>query len=66
LNPLPIAVASLKEPGCLTVVEDLLDDVQAAVILNTTGFAQSSPEAPHLRSFRRNIPVIQSICSLYF
>ena len=23
LNPLPIAVASLKEPGCLTVVEDL-------------------------------------------
>ena len=63
LNPLPIAVASLKEPGCLTVVEDLLDDVQAAVILNTTGFAQSSPEAPHLRPFRRNIPVIQAICA---
>lgn len=63
LNPLPIAVASLKEPGCLAVVEDLLDDVQAAVILNTTGFAQSSPEAPHLRPFRRNIPVIQAICA---
>ncbi|PMZ61648.1 cobaltochelatase subunit CobN, partial [Pseudomonas sp. GW247-3R2A] len=63
LNPLPIAVASLKEPGCLTVVEDLLDDVEAGVILNTTGFAQSSPEAPHLRPFRRNIPVIQAICA---
>ncbi|AZF37860.1 hypothetical protein C4J88_3081 [Pseudomonas sp. R4-39-08] len=63
LNPLPIAVASLKEPGCLEVVEDLLDEVQAAVILNTTGFAQSSPEAPHLRPFRRNIPVIQAICA---
>ncbi|RLU11431.1 cobaltochelatase subunit CobN [Pseudomonas prosekii] len=63
LNPLPIAVASLKEPGCLTVVEDLLDEVEAAVILNTTGFAQSSPEAPHLRPFRRNIPVIQAICA---
>ncbi|AZF16458.1 cobaltochelatase subunit CobN [Pseudomonas sp. R3-18-08] len=63
LNPLPIAVASLKEPGCLAVVEDLLDEVQAAVILNTTGFAQSSPEAPHLRPFRRNIPVIQAICA---
>ncbi|MBK5542071.1 cobaltochelatase subunit CobN [Pseudomonas sp. TH07] len=63
LNPLPIALASLKEPGCLTVVEDLLDEVEAGVILNTTGFAQSSPEAPHLRPFRRNIPVIQAICA---
>ncbi|MCU1760708.1 cobaltochelatase subunit CobN [Pseudomonas sp. 14P_8.1_Bac3] len=63
LNPLPIAVASLKEPGCLTVVEDWLDEVEAGVILNTTGFAQSSPEAPHLRPFRRNIPVIQAICA---
>ncbi|MHC8407565.1 cobaltochelatase subunit CobN [Pseudomonas sp. TMB3-21] len=62
-NPLPIAVASLKEPGCLTVVEDWLDEVGASVILNTTGFAQSSPEAPHLRPFRRNIPVIQAICA---
>ncbi|MCO8161895.1 cobaltochelatase subunit CobN [Pseudomonas sp. 21LCFQ010] len=63
LNPLPIAVASLKEPGCLSVVEDWLDQVDAALILNTTGFAQSSPEAPHLRPFRRNIPVIQAICA---
>ncbi|SDT02770.1 cobaltochelatase subunit CobN [Pseudomonas granadensis] len=63
LNPLPIAVASLKEPGCLTVVEDWLDEGEAGVILNTTGFAQSSPEAPHLRPFRRNIPVIQAICA---
>ena len=63
LNPLPIALASLKEPACLTVVEDLLDEAEAGVILNTTGFAQSSPEAPHLRPFRRNIPVIQAICA---
>ncbi|MHC8314542.1 cobaltochelatase subunit CobN [Pseudomonas sp. LB3P31] len=63
LNPLPIAVASLKEPGCLSVVEDWLDEVGAGVILNTSGFAQSSPEAPHLRPFRRDIPVIQAICA---
>ncbi|MFI8334892.1 cobaltochelatase subunit CobN [Pseudomonas taetrolens] len=63
LNPLPIAVASLKEPGCLNVVQEVLDEVEAGVILNTTGFAQSSPEAPHLRPFRRNIPVIQAICA---
>ena len=63
LNPLPIALASLKEPGCLAAVEDWLDEAEAGVILNTTGFAQSSPEAPHLRPFRRNIPVIQVICA---
>ncbi|OCR22179.1 cobalamin biosynthesis protein CobN [Pseudomonas syringae] len=63
LNPLPIAVASLKEAGCMTRVEDWLDEVEAELILNTTGFAQSSPEAPHLRPFRRNIPVIQAICA---
>ena len=63
LNPLPIALASLKEPGCLCVVEDWLDEARVSVVLNTTGFAQSSPEAPHLRPFRRNIPVIQAICA---
>ena len=63
LNPLPMAVASLKEPGCLTAVQDWMDETGAEIILNTTGFAQSSPEAPHLRPFRRNIPVIQAICA---
>ncbi|NBF04587.1 cobaltochelatase subunit CobN [Pseudomonas sp. Fl5BN2] len=63
LNPLPLAVASLKEAGCLSQVEEWLDQAAAGVILNTTGFAQSSPEAPHLRPFRRNIPVIQAICA---
>ncbi|MEL4165855.1 cobaltochelatase subunit CobN [Pseudomonas sp. ZS001] len=63
LNPLPMAVASLKEPGCLAMVQDWLDEAEAGVILNTTGFAQSSPEAPHLRPFRRNVPVIQAICA---
>ncbi len=63
LNPLPIAVASLKEPGCFTQVEDWLDEAGVELILNTTGFAQSSPETPHLRPFRRDVPVIQAICA---
>ncbi|CAM3133119.1 cobaltochelatase subunit CobN [Pseudomonas floridensis] len=63
LNPLPIAVASLKEPGCFVQVEDWLDEAGVELILNTTGFAQSSPEAPHLRPFRRDVPVIQAICA---
>ncbi|WP_456291551.1 cobaltochelatase subunit CobN [Pseudomonas sp. AK106] len=63
LNPLPIAVASLKEAGCMTALQDWLDEVDCEVILNTTGFAQSSPEAPDVRPFRRDIPVIQAICA---
>ncbi|MCI3946041.1 cobN/magnesium chelatase family protein [Pseudomonas syringae] len=63
INPLPVAVASLKEPGCLVQVENWLDETGAELILNTTGFAQSSPEAPHVRPFRRNVPVIQAICA---
>ncbi|QKE63766.1 cobaltochelatase subunit CobN [Aquipseudomonas campi] len=64
LNPLPIAVASLKEAACLAQVEDWLDAAEASVILNTTGFAMSNPEAPELRPFRRDIPVLQAICAL--
>jgi cobaltochelatase CobN len=63
LNPLPVALASLKEPGCLELLQDWLDETGAELILNTTGFAQSSPEAPHLRPFRRDVPVIQAICA---
>lgn len=63
LNPLPIAVASLKEAGCMSAIQDWLDEVDCEVILNTTGFAQSSPEAPDMRPFRRDIPVIQAICA---
>jgi cobaltochelatase CobN len=63
LNPLPIAVASLKEAGCMSAIQDWLDEVDCEVILNTTGFAQSNPEAPDVRPFRRDIPVIQAICA---
>jgi cobaltochelatase CobN len=64
LNPLPIAVASLKEAACLAQVEDWLDATDTALIINTTAFALSNPEAPSARPFRRDIPVLQAICSL--
>ncbi|KUJ92096.1 MAG: cobaltochelatase subunit CobN, partial [Pseudomonas sp. 63_8] len=64
LNPLPIAVASLKEAACLDQVQVWLDETHAALIINTTGFALSNPEAPQARVFRRDIPVLQAICSL--
>ncbi|MDN6856093.1 cobaltochelatase subunit CobN [Pseudomonas sp. CAN2814] len=64
INPLPIAVASLKEAACLEAVESLLDSADTELIINTTGFAQSNPEAPQDRPFRRDVPVLQAICSL--
>ena len=64
LNPLPIAVASLKEAACLAQVEDWLDQADARLIINTTAFALSNPEAPSARPFRRDIPVLQAICAL--
>lgn len=64
LNPLPIAVASLKEAACLAQVEDWLDATDTALIINTTAFALSKPEAPSARPFRRDIPVLQAICAL--
>ena len=64
LNPLPIAVASLKETACLAQVEDWLDEASVALIINTTGFAMSNPESPEVRPFRRDIPVLQAICAL--
>ena len=64
LNPLPIAVASLKEAACLAQLADWLDEAGASVILNTTGFAQSNPESPQARPFRRDVPVLQALCAL--
>ena len=64
LNPLPIALASLKEAACLAQVEDWLDEARCTLIINTTAFALSNPEAPSARPFRRDIPVLQAICAL--
>ncbi|MCC9621330.1 cobaltochelatase subunit CobN [Thalassospira sp. MA62] len=43
LNPLPIFVASLKDPVASALVADWLADTGADLILNTTGFALSVP-----------------------
>ncbi|WP_033070205.1 cobaltochelatase subunit CobN [Thalassospira australica] len=43
LNPLPIFVASLKDPLAAALVDDWLAETNADLILNTTGFAISVP-----------------------
>ena len=45
LNPLPIFVASLKDPVAAATLEQVLGDAPPDVILNATGFAVSSPGA---------------------
>lgn len=63
INPLPVAIASLKEAECLSVVEMLCEQAPVAIILNTTGFAMSNADAPLARPFQRDIPVLQVILS---
>jgi len=41
LNPLPIALTSLKDAACRAEVEALLGAADSAIVLNTTGFAIS-------------------------
>ena len=43
VNCLPIYCASLKEPVSAGVVEELLFESEAGLVLNTTGFAVSAP-----------------------
>ncbi len=45
LNPLPIYVASLKDPAASALVDELCRNRSPAVVLNATGFALATPGA---------------------
>ncbi|MGH1367863.1 MAG: cobaltochelatase subunit CobN [Maritimibacter sp.] len=45
LNPLPIFVASLKDPVSVATVQTLFEQAKPSVILNCTAFAVGSPHA---------------------
>jgi len=47
LNPLPIFVASLREPVSVATVERLFTETPPAIVLNTTSFAVSTPSPAH-------------------
>jgi len=49
LNPLPVFVASLKDPVAAATLEALLDEAPPDVILNATGFAFSAPGIERVR-----------------
>lgn len=71
LQPLPIAIASLKDPESIKLVNALIEQSEAKLIINTTGFASNTMSSPDLSShptdftspFSRAIPVLQLILS---
>ncbi len=65
LNPLPIYVSSLKDTASADLVSSTLAAVDAAVILNATGFAVSKPGAERSATpfDAADCPVIQVIFS---
>jgi cobaltochelatase CobN len=71
INPLPIAIASLKDPESLALVNALLTQSGARLIVNTTGFASQAVNSPGLCAeptrfespFAQPVPVLQLILS---
>ncbi|WP_370298827.1 cobaltochelatase subunit CobN, partial [Pontibacterium sp.] len=71
LNPLPIAIASLKDAESITLVNALLEQSDASLIINTTGFASNTVASPDLASqptdfdspFSKPVPVLQLVLS---
>ena len=69
LNPVPVAVASLKEQACLCALNGVIEASHASVVLNTTGFAlraatnaaAASEPGTGRAMFERDIPVLQLI-----
>ena len=48
MNALPVFISSLKDPVSIASVRTAFDEVNPAVVLNTTGFAVSSPTGDHV------------------
>lgn len=63
MNPLPLALLSLKDAASMDMLHQLCADHRVALILNTTSFAQSSLETPGDHALAGDIPVLQVIMS---
>ena len=63
LNPLPIAMASLKDPLSREVVQQLCADHGASLVLNTTSFAAGVIDDPAPFELAGDAPVLQVILS---
>ncbi|WP_201326106.1 cobaltochelatase subunit CobN, partial [Burkholderia sp. E168m23] len=63
LNPLPIAVTSLKDAVSREVITQLCDTHGVALVLNTTAFAAGAIDSPEHDVLAGDAPVLQVILS---
>lgn len=68
LNPLPIALTSLKDPHCMQTVQRLCDEYNAALVLNCTAFCVATINKTESNGDAQiplagNAPVLQVIVS---
>ncbi|HLX02634.1 MAG TPA: cobaltochelatase subunit CobN, partial [Trinickia sp.] len=63
MNPLPIAITSLKDALSRDVVQQLCAQHDAALVLNTTAFAASAIDDPEPLALAGDAPVMQVILS---
>ncbi|MSP52162.1 MAG: cobaltochelatase subunit CobN [Alphaproteobacteria bacterium] len=64
INPMPIFLASLKDPVSAATVRTLFSAVRPDLILNTTGFAANAPGQPFATPFEGvDVPVLQVVFS---
>ncbi|WP_025600602.1 cobaltochelatase subunit CobN [Burkholderia sp. WSM2230] len=63
VNPLPIAITSLKDAMSREVVQSLCAQHHAALVLNTTAFAASAIDDPEPLALAGDAPVLQVILS---
>ncbi|WP_116140056.1 cobaltochelatase subunit CobN [Trinickia diaoshuihuensis] len=63
LNPLPIAITSLKDAVSHALVTELCREHEVGLVLNTTAFAASTPEDGQWPVFGIDAPVLQVILS---
>ncbi|RAJ99441.1 cobaltochelatase subunit CobN [Paraburkholderia caballeronis] len=63
INPLPVAITSLKDALSRAVVQELCAAHDVGLVLNTTAFAVSSPDDPETFELAGDAPVLQVILS---
>ena len=59
LNPLPLALTSLKDPQCMDRLRRWVVEHDVALILNTTAFSRSALDEPGDQALAGDVPVLQ-------
>ena len=63
LNPLPVALSSLKDPLCLDTLRGLCASAEVELLLNSTAFATNAIDDANADSIVADLPVLQLIMS---